>query len=204
VQDIEDGVSEIIDRAEVRAGPPAPHLHTRRRIREVRVVVDAIPGEGDDPIRGRRDRPDRYDREVPGGVRAGFDPPGDTGGVEELRDAGQEVRSVPHADLLARSLDGMRWTRTLAAVALATSGCGGTGGATEVACDDFAAFIRDGRPIDQRVDVIRGIGDIIGNADPRVRDAHDTLVATVDGSPGAQALADDTFAQACYDTGWDG
>jgi hypothetical protein len=98
----------------------------------------------------------------------------------------------------------MRWTRTLAAVALATAGCGGTSGATEVACDDFAAFIRDGRPVDQRAAVIRSIGEVIGNADQRVQDAHDALVATVDSSPTAQALADDTFAQACYDTGWDG
>lgn len=99
----------------------------------------------------------------------------------------------------------MRHTGWLIGVLL-LAGCG-TGSAdvldsTEIVCDDFAHFIRDGRPADQRSDVISGIGDVIGNADSGVRDAYGVLTNTVNDTS-SQPIADDTFAQACFDAGWE-
>lgn len=88
---------------------------------------------------------------------------------------------------------------------LLLAGCGGAseagGDTTGLVCDDFAAFAQDGRPSDQRSEVVSGIGDLIGNADPGVADAFDGLTATVNNPTEA---ADDAFAQACFDAGWEG
>ncbi len=75
---------------------------------------------------------------------------------------------------------------------------------TEFVCDDFAKFIRDGRPADQRSEIISGIGDLIRSAEMGVRDAYRSLTNTMNGTTSAQQIADDTFAQACFDAGWDG
>lgn len=91
------------------------------------------------------------------------------------------------------------------AVALTVAGCGGEASAidsTESVCDDFAAFIKAGRPADQRSEVVASIGEVIGNADAGVRDAYSTLTNTVN-TPTAQPIADDTFAQSCFDAGWE-
>ena len=87
---------------------------------------------------------------------------------------------------------------------LLLAGCGGEAAAmdsTEAVCDDFAAFVRDGRPAEQRPDVVRGMGDLIGNADTGVQRGFEALTNTVN-DPTAQPLADDAFAQSCIDAGW--
>lgn len=93
------------------------------------------------------------------------------------------------------------------AALLLLAGCGSEGAAatdsTKFVCDDFATFVRDGKPADKRSEVVSDIGELIGNADEKVRGAYDTLTNTVN-TPTAQPLADDTFAQACFDAGWEG
>lgn len=91
------------------------------------------------------------------------------------------------------------------AAAVSLAGCsGGPVDSTGSVCDEFAAFVKDGRPADQRADIVRSIGEVIDNADKKVRDAYPPLTRTVQASGGAQSLADDTFAQACFDAGWKG
>lgn len=75
---------------------------------------------------------------------------------------------------------------------------------TQSVCTDFAKFIKEGRPASQRADVVRSLGKVISQADKKVQDAFPTLTRTVTGTTGAQHLADDTFAQACFDAGWKG
>jgi hypothetical protein len=75
---------------------------------------------------------------------------------------------------------------------------------TDSMCTDFAQFIHDGRPADQRADVVRSLGEVVANADQHVQDAYPALTRTVTADVGAQGIADDTFAQACFDAGWEG
>jgi hypothetical protein len=94
----------------------------------------------------------------------------------------------------------------LLAGALFLAGCGGEAVASDstgFVCDDFAAFVKDGSPAHQRTQMVSEIGDLIGNADPKVQSAYETLTNTVD-NPSAQTIADDTFAQSCFDAGWKG
>lgn len=86
----------------------------------------------------------------------------------------------------------------------AASSSEGGSDATEFVCDDFAKFIRDGRPADQRSEVVSDIGELVADAEPNVQDAYGTLANTVNGTVGSQQIADDTFAQACFDAGWEG
>jgi hypothetical protein len=94
---------------------------------------------------------------------------------------------------------------TLTAAALLTAGCSSSDGelldSTESVCDDFAGYVRDGG---DRAEVVASIGEVIDNAEAGVRDAYPTLQNTVDGNESAQQLADDTFAQSCFDAGWEG
>lgn len=76
--------------------------------------------------------------------------------------------------------------------------------ANELACDEFAAYSKDGMPKDQRSEVVSSIGEIIGNADPQLQDAHDGLVNSVDKPESTWTLAADSFAQTCFDLGWEG
>lgn len=84
-------------------------------------------------------------------------------------------------------------------VAAVLSGCssGGQVDSTGLVCDEFAAFARDGLPAEQRSGVLESMGEVIGNAEQGVQDAYAGLR---DGGPGA----DDVFAQACFDAGWEG
>lgn len=86
---------------------------------------------------------------------------------------------------------------------LLVAGCSSTPlDSTESVCDEFAQFIQDGRPADQRPAVVRSMGEVIGNAAQPVQDGHRGLADTVS-NPSAQPLADDTFAAACFDAGWE-
>lgn len=76
--------------------------------------------------------------------------------------------------------------------------------AAEAACDEFAAHARDGMPADDRPEVVRSMGEVIGDAPQPLQDGHAGLVRTVGGSDSAYRLAADTFAQACFDLGWNG
>lgn len=96
---------------------------------------------------------------------------------------------------------------TITVAAALTAGCSSSSemlDSTELVCDEFATFAQDGRPADQRSDVISSIGEVIGNADQRLKDYYATLTNTVNGPANAQELADDVFAQTCFDVGWDG
>ncbi len=73
---------------------------------------------------------------------------------------------------------------------------------TDSVCTEFGTFIRDGRPADQRSDVISSMGEVIVNADQGVQDGFEALTNTVNGSASAQQLADDVFAQSCLDAGF--
>lgn len=92
----------------------------------------------------------------------------------------------------------------------ALAGCGGGDGggdaldSTESVCDDFAAHSKAGLPAADRAEVTRSIGEVIGNADQRLQDAHEALVRTASGTDGAYKIAADTFANACFNSGWDG
>lgn len=99
----------------------------------------------------------------------------------------------------------MTTTRGLcAALALLTvMGCAATD-PTELACDDFAGHARDGLPAAERAETVRSVGDVVGNADQSLQDAYDGLVRTVSGPDSAYRLAADTFAQACFNLGWNG
>jgi len=93
---------------------------------------------------------------------------------------------------------------TFAAVALVLTGCSSGGDmldSTESVCDEFAAYVRDGG---DRAELVASIGEVIANADQQVRDAYPTLQNTVDATGGATTIADDTFANACLEWGWDG
>jgi hypothetical protein len=48
------------------------------------------------------------------------------------------------------------------------------------------------------------MGKVIINADQGVRDGFQSLTDTVNGSFSSQQLADDVFAQSCFDAGWVG
>lgn len=97
----------------------------------------------------------------------------------------------------------MASTRSVMLALLLVTGCS-MPDATELACDDFAAHARDGLPAAERVKTAQSVGEVVGNADQRVRDAHAGLVRTADGSDSSYRLAADTFAQSCFDAGWDG
>ncbi len=92
----------------------------------------------------------------------------------------------------------------LAALALLTvMGCAAAD-SSELACDDFAGHARDGLPAAERAETVRSVGEVVGNADQSLQDAHAGLVRTVGGSDSGYQLAADTFAQACFDNGWTG
>lgn len=99
----------------------------------------------------------------------------------------------------------MRWVSPVLGLLL-LAGCssgGGTIDSTESVCNDFAAFVKDGAPAEQRPDIVDSIGQVIGNADEGVQQAYKALTNTADGA-GDPGVADDTFAQSCFDAGWDG
>ena len=94
----------------------------------------------------------------------------------------------------------------LVVLALA-AGCGGDGevlDSTGSVCDQFAAHARAGLPAGERAAVVDSMGEVIGNAAGGVVEAFDGLRDTAGGSDSAYQLAADTFAQACFDAGWDG
>jgi hypothetical protein len=101
-----------------------------------------------------------------------------------------------------------------AAVLIGLAGCGGstdgtaTGpGAlsmTESVCDEFAGHVKDGQPRAERPEVVRSMSLVMAKADQRLQDAFPVLQRTVAGTDGAWKIAADTFAQACFDVGWDG
>lgn len=95
----------------------------------------------------------------------------------------------------------------LAAVAvLALAGCGEAPAmdSTELVCDEFAAHAKAGLPEAERTSVVESMGEIIGNADQRVKDAYPGLQNSADEPGEAYQTAADTFAQACMDAGWEG
>lgn len=94
----------------------------------------------------------------------------------------------------------------IAVTALLATGCTTAQAmeANELACDEFAAYSKDGMPKDQRSEVVSSIGEIIGNTDPQLQDAHDGLVNSVDKAESSWTLAADSFAQTCFDLGWEG
>lgn len=71
-------------------------------------------------------------------------------------------------------------------------------------CDDFARYINAGQPVDQRPEVVSKIGGLIVNAEPSLQDAYGTLTRSVEAPPSQWRIAADTFAQACFDAGWNG
>lgn len=88
---------------------------------------------------------------------------------------------------------------------LLLAGCGGGGGSgTEAACDRFAEHAKADLPADDRAQTVRDVGELLDGAEQAVREGHDALVRTVGGSDSSYQLAADTFAQACFDAGWDG
>lgn len=101
-----------------------------------------------------------------------------------------------------------------AAVLTVLTGCGGTAdpaadgpGAlsmTESVCDEFAGHVKDGQPRAGRPEVVRSMSAVMAKADPRLQDAFPVLQRTATGTDGAWKIAADTFAQACFDVGWDG
>ena len=97
----------------------------------------------------------------------------------------------------------------LLTAACSSAGAGADGGrglldSTETVCDDFAAHAKAGLPADQRLKVVRSIGEVIGNADQRLRDAYPPLQRTAGGTDSSYRLAADGFAAACFKTGWNG
>lgn len=88
----------------------------------------------------------------------------------------------------------------------AAAGCSapdGTINSTGVVCDEFAAYAGGGQPAGQRSEVVTSMGEVIKNADQGVRDSYDGLVRSVDAPESTWVLAADTFAQACFDAGWE-
>jgi len=88
------------------------------------------------------------------------------------------------------------------------AGCGGSGDddgagpvldSTESVCDQFAGFLKNGG---DRASVVDSIGGAVGNAAQGVQDAYGSLQNTVSADQSAQQVADDAFAQACFDAGW--
>lgn len=73
---------------------------------------------------------------------------------------------------------------------------------TETVCDEFAAHAKAGLPADQRGDVVTSMSEVIDNSDPALQEAFIPLADAVDGQD--YGAAADAFAQACFDTGWDG
>lgn len=97
------------------------------------------------------------------------------------------------------------------AVFVVLAGCGGGAegdgpllNSTESVCDDFAAHAKAGLPAAKRAEVVESIGEVVANADQRIRDAYPPLERTKAGTDGAYKIAADGFAQACFDAGWDG
>lgn len=73
------------------------------------------------------------------------------------------------------------------------------------ACYDIAQYIQDGAPRETRVETITDVGGYIGNADPRLQEAHEGLVRTMEGPESAFTLALDVYASVCLDDlKWDG
>lgn len=89
-------------------------------------------------------------------------------------------------------------------VMLATGCGGGVVDSTQSVCDDFAAHAKAGLPKADRAGVVASIGEVIDNANPKVRDAYPPLQRTAAGTDSAYQIAADGFAQACFDAGWKG
>lgn len=73
------------------------------------------------------------------------------------------------------------------------------------ACYDIAQYIQDGAPRETRVETVTDVGGYIGNADPRLQEAHEGLVRTMEGPESSFTLALDVYASVCLDDlKWDG
>lgn len=103
--------------------------------------------------------------------------------------------------LLLAACGGASTPPTAAEPAPAQDGLSDEGG---FVCDDFAAYARDGQPRDQRTQVVSKIGRLVGNAESELQEAHDVLTRSVDAPDSQWTVAADTFAQTCFDLGWDG
>ena len=96
----------------------------------------------------------------------------------------------------------IRTASTLVVVVL-LAGCAAAD-ASEQVCDEFAAHAKNGLLAAERAEVVRSMGEVVGNAVQPLQDAHDGLLRTVSGPDSGYQLAADTFAQACFDNGWEG
>lgn len=74
------------------------------------------------------------------------------------------------------------------------------------ACTDFARYINDGQPDGQaRLDAVHKVNKWAQKSKSgRIADAGDTIANAANGSEGSWKIAADTFAQACFDAGWNG
>lgn len=71
-------------------------------------------------------------------------------------------------------------------------------------CTDLAEWIQDGKTGD-RVELSRLInGKIRGSANQNLVAAGEGMARTADGSESAWTMATDVYAQACFDSGWNG
>lgn len=83
------------------------------------------------------------------------------------------------------------------------AGCsGGEIDSTEAMCDEFAGHAKAGLPEADRLEVARSLAEVRDNADPQVAKASETLTRTANRGDGAYSVAADSFAQACFDSGW--
>lgn len=102
----------------------------------------------------------------------------------------------------------MRYVIAAAALVL-MAGCGevnedGAIDSTEVMCDEFAVHVKNGLPKGKRAEVARSLAEVRSNAAEPVAEASKMLSRTANGPDGAYQIAADTFAQACFDWGWEG
>lgn len=74
------------------------------------------------------------------------------------------------------------------------------------ACTDFARYIQDGQPSGQpRLDAVHKVNKWAQRSESgRIADAGDTIANAANGTEGSWKIAADTFAQACFDAGWNG
>lgn len=105
------------------------------------------------------------------------------------------VGSIQGTDKLGET---MKRLLAPALLALTLTGCGDVD-ATSIACNDFAEYISDGMPKDQRSEVVSQIGDIIGNADPKLQDNYGALTNNVNANEEQWTHAADVFSATCID-----